>query len=195
MEHTYLQKVRILIVDDQSFNRRLLRGILGALGCRRVTEAKSVELAWSSLLLSAPDLVIVDWEMGDVDGLELVRRIRHEEDTPDRFMPIIMLTAHSEMPRIETARDAGVNEFVVKPISVNTLFSRIQAVIEKPRPYIRINNFFGPDRRRKDMPFEKPDRRTGRSTLPDSVGSDEPELDQDEINTLMNPGEGEGEVS
>jgi two-component system, chemotaxis family, chemotaxis protein CheY len=162
MEHTYLQKVRILIVDDQSFNRRLLRGILGALGCRRVTEAKSVELAWSSLLLSAPDLVIVDWEMGDVDGLELVRRIRHEEDTPDRFMPIIMLTAHSEMPRIETARDAGVNEFIIKPLSAETLFKRLDAVIEHPRRFVRVNNYFGPDRRRHTSSYSGKNRRKGK---------------------------------
>ncbi|NQV84956.1 MAG: response regulator [Rhodospirillales bacterium] len=160
MEHPYLSKIRILIVDDQSFSRQLLRRILGVLGCRRVTEAKSVELAWNALLLSPPDMLIVDWEMEETDGLELVRRIRHEKDSPDMYMPIIMLTAHSELPRIETARDAGVNEFIIKPLSAETLFKRLDAVIEHPRRFVRIKDYFGPDRRRHTGSFPGEDRRT-----------------------------------
>ena len=118
---------------------------------------------------------------------------RSAADSTNPYVPIIMLTAYSEMNRIVEARDSGVNEFVVKPISVNTLFSRIQAVIEKPRPFIRNNNFFGPDRRRKDMPFNEPDRRKAPSTLPDGLGSSEPQLDQDEVNEFMNVPKGEGE--
>ena len=137
----------------------MLRRILGVLGCRRVTEAKNVELAWNSILLSPPDLLIVDWEMVESDGLELVRRVRHDDNTPDMFMPIIMLTAHSERPRIVIARDAGVNEFIIKPLSAETLFKRLDAVIEHPRRFIRIKSYFGPDRRRKKSPFEGVERR------------------------------------
>jgi PleD family two-component response regulator len=159
MQHTYLSKVRILVVDDQRFSRVLLRRLLGVLGCRRVTEAKNVELAWNAILLSPPDLLIVDWEMTVSDGLELVRRIRHEDNSPGKYMPIIMLTAHSEHPRIVEARDAGINEFIIKPLSAETLFQRLHAVIEHPRPFIRTSDFFGPDRRRHKKKFKGEDRR------------------------------------
>ena len=195
MADAYLANVKFLVVEDNKFMATVVRRVLNSLGTKEVRECADGADALKVLKTFPADIVITDWAMEPLDGIELTRMIRNASDSVNPYVPIIMLTAYSEMIRIVEARDAGVNEFVVKPISVNTLFSRIQAVIEKPRPYIRINNFFGPDRRRKDMPFEKPDRRTGRSTLPDSVGSDEPELDQDEINTLMNPGEGEGEVS
>jgi PleD family two-component response regulator len=159
MQHSYLREVQVLIVDDQRFSRVLLRRILGVLGCRRVTEAKSVDLAWNSILLSPPDLLIVDWEMEESDGLELVRRVRHDESTPDRFMPIIMLTAHSELPRIVVARDAGINEFIIKPLSPAILFKRLDAVIEHPRQFIRIKSYFGPDRRRKKSSYSGAERR------------------------------------
>lgn len=158
MWKTYLQKIKILVVDDQDFLRSVLRQILGVLGARRISEATDGEAAWVKILSNPPDLVIVDWEMEGVDGIELVRRIRHDKDSPDRFLPIIMLTAYSEHPRITAARDAGVNEFVVKPISAKTLFSRLNSVIEHPRRYINTKNFFGPDRRRRDVPV-KVDRR------------------------------------
>lgn len=161
MQHTYLSKVRVMIVDDQRFSRTLLRRILGVLGCRRVTEAKSVELAWNTILLSPPDLLIVDWEMQESDGLELVRRIRHEDASPEKYMPIIMLTAHSEHTRIVEARDSGINEFIIKPLSPEILFQRLNAVIEHPRPFIRISDFFGPDRRRHKKPFKGEERRKG----------------------------------
>lgn len=158
MWKTYLQKIKILVVDDQDFLRSVLRQILGVLGARRISEATDGEAAWVKILSNPPDLVIVDWEMEGVDGIELVRRIRHDKDSPDRFLPIIMLTAYSEHPRITAARDAGVNEFVVKPISAKTLFSRLNSVIEHPRRYINTKNFFGPDRRRRDV-HVKVDRR------------------------------------
>ena len=158
MWNTYLQKVNILIVDDQDFLRSLLRQILGVLGARRISEATGGEAAWTKILTHPPDLLIVDWEMEGLDGLELVRKIRNDKDSPDRFLPVIMLTAYAEHPRITTARDAGVNEFVVKPISAKTLFSRLNSVIEHPRRYINTDDFFGPDRRRRDIPVED-DRR------------------------------------
>ncbi len=157
---TYLKLVSILIVDDQNFTRILLRRILGVLGGRRISEAKDVEGAWRQVLTDPPpDLLIVDWEMLEADGLELVRRVRHDDASPNKFMPIIMLTAHSEKSRIYTARDAGVNEFVIKPISPKTLFDRINEVIEHPRKFIRTKDFFGPDRRRKKVSYTGEERR------------------------------------
>ncbi|MBL6933453.1 MAG: response regulator [Rhodospirillales bacterium] len=194
MADDYLSNIKFLIVEDNKFMQTVVRRVLSALGVRDVRECDDGADALKILKTFPADIVITDWAMEPLDGLELTQMIRNSADSTNPYIPIIMLTAYSEMNRIVEARDSGVNEFVVKPISVNTLFSRIQAVIERPRPFIRTKNFFGPDRRRKALPFNDPDRRKAASTLPDGLASDEPQLDQDEVNKLMTPGTGEGEA-
>ncbi len=124
------------------------------------------------------DIVIVDWEMQPVDGIEFIKTVRTADDSLNPFQPIIMLTGHSERRRIIEARDAGVNEYVVKPISANTLFERIEALIERPRPFVRLESFFGPDRRRKSSDPARDERRRGMKKK---------KMTQDEINVLINP--------
>jgi DNA-binding response OmpR family regulator len=96
--------------------------------------------------------------MAPMDGLELTRLIRTSEDSPDPFVPIIMLSGHVD--RMRAARDAGVSEFMMKPVSVRTFLACLGAVVERPRPFVRANGYFGPDRRRMLTPFSGPDRRT-----------------------------------
>ena len=95
-----------------------------------------------------------------MDGLEFVRLLRTATNSPNPFVPVIMLTAHTETKRVMEARDAGITEFLAKPISAQQLGSRIRAVIEHPRPFVRAESYIGPDRRRRQDPdFEGPDRR------------------------------------
>jgi two-component system, chemotaxis family, chemotaxis protein CheY len=77
-------------------------------------------------------------------------------------VPIIMLTGHSERTRVTNARDAGITEFMVKPISAKALYQRILNVVVNPRPFVRTKTFFGPDRRRNVNPnYSGPERRKG----------------------------------
>ncbi len=195
MWNTYLESVRVLIVDDQDFIRSLLRHILGVLGCKQISDAADGKTAWEIMLDNPPDLLIADWEMQPMDGIELVGKVRNDANSPDRFMPIIMLTAHSERPRIIAARDSGVNEFVMKPISAKTLFSRLNAVIEHPRRFVRTGEYFGPDRRRKKVfvDFERRDTKKEEEVI-DAPDADQ-KMSQDEINTMLNPGEEESEAA
>ncbi len=195
MWNSYLNSVRVLIVDDQDFIRSLLRHILGVLGCTHITDVADGEAAWEVIQDSAPDLLIVDWEMQPMDGIELVKKIRNDAHSPDRFMPIVMLTAHSERPRIIAARDVGVNEFVMKPISAKTLFSRLNAVIEHPRRFVRTGEYFGPDRRRKRVfvDFERRDTKKKEEVM-DAAEADK-EMSQDEINTMLNPEDKDSEAA
>lgn len=169
MAEGYLANVKFLIVEDNSFMQTVVRRVLSALGAKEVRECSDGADALKILKTFDADIIITDWAMEPLDGVELTTMIRTAADSTNPYIPIIMLSAYSEMNRIVEARDAGVNEFVVKPISVNTLFSRIQAVIERPRPFIRTKTFFGPDRRRKDMPFEGEDRRKPETALPEGL--------------------------
>ena len=182
MTEGYLANIKFLIVEDNSFMQTLIRRVLAALGAREVRECNDGADALKILQTFAADIIITDWALDPIDGIELTQVIRVAPDSLNPYVPIIMLSAYSEVNRIVQARDSGVNEFVIKPVSVNALLNRIEAVIEKPRAFIRVKDFFGPDRRRKVMPFTDPDRRTVPTTLPGGVGSNELELNQDEAN-------------
>jgi len=96
------------------------------------------------------------------DGLELTQMIRQPGANSNPYVPIIMLTGHSEKKRVIAARDAGVTEFLAKPISAKGLYQRVLNVVANPRPFIRTKNYFGPDRRRNANPnYAGPERRKG----------------------------------
>jgi CheY-like chemotaxis protein len=154
------EKLTILIAEDNKPMRSLVRDILDALGVGTILEAADGTAAMKQLGSSAVDIVILDWNMEPMDGLELTRQIRTSPESPDQFVPIIMLSGHTERARVLQARDAGVTEFMAKPVSVKALCARINAIIDAPRPFIRANGYFGPDRRRRVLPFNGPERRT-----------------------------------
>src|SRR3546814_17973915 len=81
--------------------------------------------------------------MAPMDGLEFVRRVRTGEKSPNRYVPIIMLTAHTELHKIVEARNAGVHEVLAKPISAKALAERIVMVLHNPRPFERRGDYFG----------------------------------------------------
>ena len=154
-----LSDLRILIVDDYPPMRAILKVMLKALGVRDISEANDGLAAIDEMNGFHADIVIADYRMVPMDGVELTLRIRDGAAGIDPFTPVIMVSGHSEKSRIYQARDAGVTEFLVKPISATFLYYRLRAVIENPRPFIRSPDFFGPDRRRRAMAFEGPDRR------------------------------------
>ncbi len=154
-----LSDLSILIVDDYPPMLTILRIMLQALGIRDIGQANDGLAALDEMQGFRADIVIADYRMVPMDGVKLTLRIRRGEAGVDPFTPIIMVSGHSEKSRICEARDAGVTEFLGKPISATLLYYRLRAVIENPRPFIRSPDFFGPDRRRRSMPFEGPDRR------------------------------------
>src|SRR5581483_11468752 len=117
------------------------------------------QAAMNELRGNACDIAIVDWVMEPMDGLEFVRQVRSAEDSPNPFLPIIMMTGHTERHRIFKARDAGVTEFLAKPITAKTLLLRLMNIIEHPRPFVRAKGYFGPDRRRRSEDYSGPERR------------------------------------
>ena len=106
--------------------------------------------------------MITDWAMPILDGLELTQMIRKPDANANPYVPIIMLSGHSEKNRVMQARDAGVTEFLAKPISAKGLYQRILNVVANPRPFIKTKTYFGPDRRRNtNATYIGPERRIG----------------------------------
>ena len=154
-------KLRFLVCDDNPHMRRILRTLLHSFGAREVYEAEDGATALEMYTHYVPDIVITDWSMPIFDGLELAQMIRQPESKGNPFAPIIMLTGHSEKRRVTYARDAGVTEFLAKPITAQNLISRITEVVERPRPFVRSESYFGPDRRRRATEnYAGPFRRT-----------------------------------
>ena len=155
-------RMKILVVDDNVHMRKLVLTILQAFGALQLYEAENGERAWTLLCQQNPDVVVLDWVMEGMSGIELTQKLRTDPRAPNPFVPVIMLTGHTQTTRVREARDAGVNEFIAKPVSVKTLMSRLAAVIESPRPYVRTKAYFGPCRRRRNAPeYDGPERRAG----------------------------------
>jgi two-component system, chemotaxis family, chemotaxis protein CheY len=152
-------KVRALVIDDSVFVRRVTKTILRSFGVTSVIEASSGAEALDLLSYAQMDLVICDLEMAPVGGIEFVKRMRRESEQ-NAFVPVIVMTAHTDAASIYAARDAGATEFLAKPVSPRALADRIAAVVERPRPFVRNDSFFGPDRRRRQSPLPgSPQRR------------------------------------
>jgi CheY-like chemotaxis protein len=153
-------RLKVLVVDDNVHMRKLVSTILQAFGVVQITEVDNGERAWASLREFNHDVVVLDWVMEGMSGLELIRMIRANPQAPNPFVPVIMLTGHTSLDHVRLARDAGVNEFIAKPVSVKTMMSRLVAVIEHPRPYVRTTGYFGPCRRRSSAnEYQGPERR------------------------------------
>lgn len=155
------EHLTVLIVDDSAFMRKTLSKVLESFGFKNVIEAADAVDCLSMLKQMSVDLVIADWMMDPLDGIELTKIIRSGSDTPNPYVPILMLTGHTELHRIKTARDAGVTEFLAKPVSAETLLKRLISVVEQPREFIETAHYKGPDRRRKVDPNFKGDDRRG----------------------------------
>lgn len=138
----------VLIVDDNAHMRALLRSLLESAGIRQIAEAEDGAGALARLKEREIDLVLTDMVMEPMDGIVFTRTVRTDAGSPNPFVPIIMITGHTERQRVVEARDAGVTEFIAKPVNTQGLVSHITAVIAHPRPFVRGGGYFGPDRRR-----------------------------------------------
>jgi len=158
-------RLKILVVDDNQHMRKLVVTILQAFGTIQIYEAANGEHAWAILREINPDVVLLDWQMEGMTGLDFARMVRTEPNSPNPFLPIVMLTGHTHVDHVRQARDAGVNEFLAKPVSVKAIFTRLVAVIEHPRSFVRTKNYFGPCRRRRgNDEYRGPERRTTSET-------------------------------
>ncbi len=156
-----LQNIQVLLVEDNQPMMNLIKAVLLSFGVGNVITALDGEEGFKEFCLFNPDLVITDWMMAPRDGLYLSRKIRTDPKSPNKFVPIILMTGFSEKQRVISARDEGVTEFLVKPFNTRDLYRRMYKIIEAPRQYVTSSEYFGPDRRRKRKDhYDGPKRRS-----------------------------------
>ncbi len=152
--------ITVLVVEDNQPMLDITKSLLLTFGVGNVITAKDGDHGFRACLEHNPDIIIADWMMIPTDGIAMTKRIRSDRRSPNPYVPIILMTGFSEKRRVLQARDAGVTEFLVKPFTARDLYKRLCQVIERPRQFVRSEDFFGPDRRRKTtLEFSGPFRR------------------------------------
>jgi two-component system chemotaxis response regulator CheY len=156
-----LADIDLLLVDDHAPMRALVRSLLLAAGAQRVREASEGHEALDAMALRPADLVLVDHRMPGMSGMELVRRLRTHPVAQIARCRIVMVTGFGDKSHVFGARDAGVDEFLVKPITTQALLQRIDTAMTKRRDFVQAETFQGPDRRRRATGAVEGGRRTG----------------------------------
>ena len=145
---TLMGMLKVLVVEDEPYSRKVVKTLLTAVGVTKIYEAKDGAGGLEAIQVYHPDIVLLDWEMPGMDGAEFMRRVR----SPTTFMypavPVIMLTGHGEKSRVMEAVNLGVHEFLVKPVSSTALLTRIVGVLATPRAMIQRGNYYGPEPRK-----------------------------------------------
>lgn len=164
-----LTNFTILIAEDSVFMQSLMSSMLKVFGVGDIMTCtggkEAVELLTvtqartKSRYINHVDIVLIDWLMPDGSGKDLLKWIRSHEKDEVRFLPVIVVSGYITGLVTSEARDLGCHETLVKPVSSNGLASRICSVIDSPRPFIKIVDYFGPDRRRQDLSYKGEDRR------------------------------------
>lgn len=172
------RSVSALVVDANSFSRGLIGEILRNLNVTTISSARDADMAAAFLVERTIDILLVSWEEGDpFDALAFVRQLRRMPDERICRLPAVLVTSGLTRQTVINGRDAGVDEFLAKPISPAALQQRLQMVVETPRPFVDCSVYLGPCRRRKNpADYYGAKRRAGERT------AERPAMiDQDEV--------------
>ncbi|WP_341705787.1 response regulator [Ferrovibrio sp.] len=163
-ERIDFSRVSFLVVEPNRLMGQMVRDVLMMLDATSIERARDLASATAILRLGRTDVLITEWALsvngGGGTGMDIVDWVRNDPASPNRMMPILMMTANSEEEYVCRARDCGVSEFVAKPYTVNGFYTRLAAAIARPRQFVRIDDYFGPDRRRRrEGHYDGPERR------------------------------------
>ncbi len=147
-----LKKMKVLVVDPNAFMRGVVADSLRRLMVTNIMAAASAVEAFTVGRAFKPDVIFAEWDAGRMSGLGFTRAVRRNTTGVSRETPIILLAGVIDHDQLMSARQAGINEFLLKPVSAQGVLSRIEEVVLRPRKFIDSRNYVGPCRRRKDDP-------------------------------------------
>jgi len=161
MGHYDFSRLRVLVCDDSRPMRTLVTMFLSGFGIKDPVQASDAEDGFKKFLELDLDLIITDWNMSPSSGLDMAEKIRTSKISPNPYIPIIMLTGYTELYRVEQARDVGISGFIAKPVSADSLYRKLVAVVDDHRSFVSNDDYFGPDRRFRNLSLAGgSDRRT-----------------------------------
>lgn len=142
-----LRGVSALLVDRNHYCRALVAQMLRGFGLTHIGTCESAAAAMDYMKHNPVDLCLIEADLPDMTGADLIRWIRREQKEPLRFVPIIVLSGYTQLRMLTAARNAGANLVLKKPLSTQALFDRIAWIGRTKRAYIETANYVGPDRR------------------------------------------------
>ena len=141
-----LSKANILLVDESTFGLRLLEQMMKGFGVRSCYTCSSSLYAQDILRREPVDLIVVDCDMPELDGYDLIRWMRNS-GLDNAYTPVIMIAGHTKASKVKKARDCGANFIIARPFSPAVLLDRIVWIARDPRPFLESRDYAGPDRR------------------------------------------------
>lgn len=176
----------ILIADGNSYQRRIIQGMLRGFGANKLLEVDQSVDVLQVLTDQKIDILLCDEGLPPHGGLALTRAIRRKKDSQNRTMPILVMTGDARETKVKLARDAGVNMVIAKPMSPKSLYDRLAWIALTPRKFIDTETYFGPDRRFKIEGYPNGVGRR-KSDKPIEIAAEAgPALQQDDIDKLFN---------
>jgi len=149
-----IQGLGILIVDGNPYMRKITHTMLVNLGAKSVFEAADGLAALTVIRAANPDIMLIEWDMPVLNGLEVMRIVRSPEVFPRPNLPIIMLTNHARRSHVIEALRLGAHEFLLKPTSPKALQDRLLSILAKPREMIQLGQLYVPEPRRSSLKTE-----------------------------------------
>lgn len=147
-------RISVLVVEDDDTTRRLSLEVFRTAGFLKLSFARSIDEALDTMKSQRPDIILLSWGLGDEDGLDLTRQIRYSQLNGDtriknHDIPIILMSSRRRLYDVQTARNAGITEFIVKPFSATSLMKAVASALTRPRPFVVCDAYVGPCRRRR----------------------------------------------
>jgi CheY-like chemotaxis protein len=142
-----MQELKVLVVDDSRTARRALQRFLREMSVETVEMAEDGADAIKKLRDFPADLVLCDLHMVPLDGIEFTRLLRSAEDSPNLYLPVLILTADATAAQLRNALGAGANDFMSKPIELDALRRKIQGLFARPMVFVRDGRYLKPLRR------------------------------------------------
>lgn len=162
-------RLKILVVEDHAPTRMFLKEVLEASGTSNLWIVADVKAALPLLKDRLLDLLICDLNLGEINGQALIRAVRLNPNFTNRYMPIIVLTGDSKVETVRELINLGVNKFVSKPTTAQSLIEAVRSVLERPKAFVTAKDYFGPDRRNRQEPGVSGRRSTDREREDDPV--------------------------
>ncbi len=144
--------MRALVLEDNAYMRRLLTEVLREIGVQ-TQGCASINEARHELIARDFDFALVDIGIPPENGLDFIRQVRADRKARQRQLPMLVLSGQSQRAMIQAARDAGANDFLIKPVSIGALQTRLNRVLRSPEAFIESEDYYGPDRRRSNNEF------------------------------------------
>jgi len=158
------QTLRVLVIDDNTFSRSVVTTQLANYGIRSVSECGDGVEGLKLMQQITYDIVLLDYEMTPLNGAEFARLVRRDPSITNPEVPIIMISGYSDLAHVREARNAGINEFLTKPVAAKTLYKRIEYTLLHPRPFIRTDKYIGPMPREERPKSSSSDPKTTRGS-------------------------------